>query len=398
MIILGLNSGTSRDGVSAALFETLRLVPSAKIKLFFHKEYPYPGAALKLLLELDKKPSLEKLARVNFYLGEIFADAALKSIRQCKFKAGEIDLVASHGQTVGHFPAQKIIGGRAVRASLQIAEPAVIAGRTGITTVGDFRSGDISAGGQGAPVLAYPEYLLFASDRKNRMALNLGGISNFSLIPKGAGPERVKATDAGPCNLLLDPLAARVSKGRLKYDKDGRLALRGTARREWVSKFLRHEFFNRPAPKTGGGDDFNEQWLSGLLKGMEIRPDRDGPDLLRSGVCAAAMIITRCLAQNYGNFGIDEIIVSGGGANNRALVLEIGQLTGKKVILSKELGIPLQAKEPIGFGMLAELCLRGLSGNLAHATNAKTGAVLGKIVPGRNWRPLLKKLRIRPGD
>jgi anhydro-N-acetylmuramic acid kinase len=392
MIILGLNSGTSQDGVSAAIFETLRLSPSAKIKLLFQKEFAYPDPVLKELSGLYKKPSLERLARAHFYLGEVFAGAALKAIRQSRVKSGAVDLVASHGQTIGHFPELKKIGGRKTRATLQIGEPAVIAQRTGITTVGDFRPGDIGAGGQGAPVLAYPECLLFGSGQKNRMALNLGGIANFSLIPKGADPEQVRATDAGPCNLLLDGLAMRVSKGKLKCDHNGKIALSGRPRKEWVEKFLKHKFFKQSAPKTSGREDFNEEWLDGLLKVMKVKVGRDGPDLLRSGVFAVARIIGQCCAENYDDFAIDEIIVSGGGAHNRALIFEIEQAMWKRVTLSTELGIPLQAKEPIGFGILAELCLSGLSGNLAQTTGAKTRAVLGKIVPGKNWRTLLKKV------
>jgi len=392
MIIMGLNSGTSQDGVSVAVFETLRLTPFAKVRLLFHKEYPYPDSVLQELSGLNKKQSLEKLARAHFFLGEVFAGAALKAIRQSKLKAGALDLIASHGQTIGHFPELGKIGGRKIRATLQIGEPAVIAQRTGITTVGDFRSGDISAGGQGAPVLAYPECLLFGSHNKNRMVINLGGVANFSLIPKGADPDKVQATDAGPCNLLLDGLAMRISKGKLKCDFHGKIALAGRPKKEWVEKILKHKFFKKPAPKTTGREDFNEFWMDGLLKGLKIKPDRDGPDLLRSGAYAVAHVIAQCYAENYRNFEIDEIIVSGGGANNRALIFEIEQAMWKKATMSQELGIPLQAKEPIGFGMLAELCLAGASANLVQATGARSPAVLGKIVPGNNWRPLLKKL------
>jgi len=392
MIIMGLNSGTSQDGVSAAVFETLRLTPSAKIKLIFYKEYPYPDSVLRELSGIYKKQSLEKLARAHFFLGEVFAGAALKAIRQSKMKAGALDLIASHGQTIGHFPELKKIGGRKIRATLQIGEPAVIAQRTGITTVGDFRPGDIGAGGQGAPVLAYPECLLFGSLNKNRMVINLGGVANFSLIPKGADPEQVNAADAGPCNLLLDGLASRISKGKLKCDFHGKIALSGRPRKEWVEKILKHKFFKKPAPRTTGREDFNENWMDGLLEGLKIKLDRDGPDLLRSGAYAVARMIAQCYAENYRNFEIDEIIVSGGGANNRALIFEIEQAMWKRAIMSQELGIPLQAKEPIGFGMLAELCLAGASANLVQATGARIPAVLGKIIPGKNWRALLKKL------
>jgi len=394
MIIVGLNSGTSRDGISATIFETTRLLPTASIRLILHQDTPYPRWALRKLLELEKKPDFEKVARANFFLGEVFADAALKLISKSRVKKDRISLVASHGQTIGHFPELKKIGRYRIRATLQLAESSVIAARTGITTVSDFRPADISAGGEGAPVLAYSEYLLFASRKQNRMVINLGGIANFSLLPRLSGPEKVHATDAGPCNLLLDGLASRVSGGKMRFDPWGKIALSGRPRPEWVRAFLDHNFFAKPAPKTSGREEFGGRWLEHILAGIKFNPRKDGPDLLRSGAAAVAEMIAGCCAQNYPRFRCDEIIVSGGGARNLALLHELQQVLGRKIILSSALGIPLQAKEPIGFGLLGELCLRGMSGNLPFATGAKSRAVLGKIVPGRNFRQVLGRLKI----
>jgi len=394
MIIVGLNSGTSRDGISATIFETLKLLPTAKIKLILHQDHPYPKWALEKLAEMEREPAFEKVARANFFLGEVFADAALKLIAASRVKKNRISLLASHGQSIGHFPELKKIGRYQIRATLQIAEPSVIAARTGITTVSDFRPADISAGGEGAPVLAYSEYLLFASRKRSRMVINLGGIVNFSLLPKGRGPEKVHATDAGPCNLLIDGLAARVSAGKLKYDPNGRIALSGKPREKWVRAFLNHNFFSRPAPKTSGREEFGGQWIEHILSGMKFQLRHDGPDLLRSGVVAVAEMIAQCYISNYPRFRFDEIIASGGGAKNQALCYELQRALGKKLILSSALGIPLQAKEPIGFGLLGELCLRGMSGNLPFATGAKSRVVLGKIVPGQNWKQVLKQVKI----
>jgi len=393
MIILGLNSGTSRDGVSGALFETRELLPSAQIRLILSREYPYPRQALELLDELGKNPGLEKLARANFFIGELFASAALKLIKESRVKKNSIDIIASHGQTVGHFPEAKKMGRYQVRASLQIGEPAMIAHRTGITTVADFRPAEIAAGGQGAPVLVYPEYLLFASGKKNRMVINLGGIANFSLIPKSRGPEKVWATDAGPCNLLLDELIRLSSRGALKFDPGGEIALKGRARQEWSRAFLRHKFFSRPPPKTGGREDFNREWMGKILSRLNFRFGKDGPDLVRSGARAVAEMIAQCYSKKPKDFALDEVIVSGGGAKNKALLLEIEQALGRKPALSEVFGIPLQAKEPIGFGLLGELCIRGLIGNRSLSTGGGRDAILGKICPGKNWRLVLKKIK-----
>ena len=391
MIIMGLNSGTSKDGVSAVLFKRVRLFPRAKVKVIKEKEFAYPGWLLKRMKEVIAKGGIEEVARLNFLLGEFFSECALRLIKQAGIKKDRIDFIASHGQTVGHFPRVIKIRGYNNRASLQLAEPSVIAERTGITTVGDFRAGDIASGGQGAPVLAYPEFLLFSSKEKNRMVLNLGGISNFSLLAKDEGADKVLATDCGPCNLLLEELAEAVMGERV--DKNGEWALRGKARRGWVRRFLAHKFFERKAPKSTGEEEFNKDWVKGIIYGFKWGKKKDRWDVLRSGVCAVAEMIGKAYYENYSDFRLEQVIVSGGSARNRALVLELERIFGRRMILSEELGIGLKAKEPIGFGLLGELCLLGLAGNLALATGAKKEAILGKIVPGKNWGKLLSKFK-----
>jgi len=391
MIIIGLNSGTSKDGVSGVLFERLKLFPRAKVKVMREQEFAYPGWLLEKIKKTISEGGIEEVARLNFLLGEFFSDCALRLIKQSGIKKERIDFIASHGQTVGHFPGLIKIRGYNNRASLQLAELSVIAHRTGITTVGDFRAGDIAEGGEGAPVLSYPEFLLFSSKEKNRMVLNLGGISNFSLLAKDGEANEVLATDCGPGNLLLDELAVRVSGNRM--DKNGEWALRGKVRREWVRRFLAHQFFERRAPKSTGEEEFNKDWVKGIISGFKWNKEKDGCDLLRSGVYAVAEMIGKAYYENYSDFRLEEVIVSGGGARNRALILELERVLGKRMILSEELGIGLKAKEPIGFGLLGELCLLGRAGNLALATGAKKQAILGKIVPGKHWGELLSKFK-----
>jgi len=395
MIILGLNSGTSRDSVSAVIFETGQFKAPMKIQLYAHSDYAYPAWLEKELVKLEHQPSLEHIARMNFLLGEFFAQCALRLIKESGISSEKIDLIASHGQTIGHFPALKKIHGYSNRASLQIAEPCVIALRTGITTIGDFRSADIAGYGQGAPVLTYPEYLLFFSPEKNRMALNLGGIANFSLIPKTGQLGKIRASDCGPCNMLLDGLSRAISRGRLKFDPQGRMALRGEPREKWIRAWLKHPFFKKPAPKTTGRDEFDASWLKGILRGQRIKSQKERADLLRSGVCAVAEMVAQCYFDNYGDFGMEEVIVSGGGSKNQALILELTRRLGRNLILSDAIGVPALAKEPIGFGILAQLCVLGKAGNIPSATGAKAGAVLGKICPGKNWRRLIQGLGLK---
>ncbi len=397
MIILGLNSGTSRDGVAAAIFRSPKLSPGMKIEILGSSQFPYPAGILNELTGLENQPDLERLSRLNFLLGEFFAQCAIQALKKSGVRAGRVALIGSHGQTVGHFPARKKMSGYGIRATLQLGEPSVIAARTGITTVGDFRPADIAAGGEGAPVLTVAEYLLFHSAVKNRMALNLGGIANFSLIPKRGKPGDVRASDCGPCNILLDGLARALSKGRMQFDRGGQMAMSGRARREWVRLFLKHPFFKRRAPKSSGREDFSRDWLNGILRGLRVKSRADRADLIRSGARAVAQMVSRCYFDNYAGFPLEEVIVSGGGVENRALVLELSGSLGIRMIPSDELGVPAQAKEPVGFGLLAELCVYGKEGNLPGATGAGRGAILGKIAPGRNWRKVVQNLKAVKG-
>ena len=390
MIILGLNSGTSKDGISAVLFESIRLFPRAKINLLAHKEFPYPKAVLKELKEIEDKVELENLARLNFLLGEVFAEKAIELMKSSQIDPQKVDLIASHGQTIAHFPKPKKIGKYKIRASIQLAEPAVIAHRTGVTTVGDFRPGDLASGGEGAPVLAFSEYLLFASSQKTRLSLNLGGIANFTFIPKGAGFEQCRAMDACACNVFLDRLFCFLTGSKSRYDRDGKTALKGRAKREWVEIFLKH-LEKKAGAQSLCATVFDQRWLKALLKKLNHQLPKDVPDILRSAVKAVAEMIYLTYSANF-KINPDEIIVSGGGAKNLALIKELGEVFGAKILLCSELGIPLQAKEPIGFGILAELCLKGIQVNLCHITGAHSPAVLGKIIPGKNWQRLVKKL------
>jgi len=389
-LILGLNSGTSMDGVGGVIFNAIRLSPEAEIKIFGQGQYEYPRWLLREIKEVEEKPGLESLARLNFILGEFFAECANKLIKDSGIPREKIFLIGSHGQTIGHFPEVKRIGRYKIRATLQIGEPTVIAQRTGITTVSDFRPADIAGGGEGAPILGYIEYLLFQSCLKNRMVLNLGGIANFSLIPRKGLAVKIRATDCGPCNILLDGLMGFLSRGEKRFDDGGKLALKGLRREEWVKVFLRHSFFKKPAPKSTGRDDFNDEWLKRVLSKVKIDSGGGKMDLLRSGVCAVAEMVARCYFDNYRDFVLDEVVVSGGGGRNLALLEELRRNLGKGLVLSDELGIPCLSKEPIGFGILALLCIYGKVADISsrnYIGSAKRGdkMVLGKIIPGRNW-------------
>jgi len=392
MIILGLNSGTSRDGISGVIFDLRTVFPHPVFNLLWHQEFPYPKSVLNFFSQLEKNPALEILSRADFFLGEVFAETSQKIIKKSGLSPNKIDLIASHGQTIAHFPKPKKIGKYNISATVQLGELSVIAQRTGITTVGNFRAGDIAGGGEGAPILAYSEFLLFGSKNKSRMILNLGGIANFTLIPKRAKPEQIRAMDAGVCNIFLDQLIQILTEDKLRFDRNGKIAQKGKVRPGWKEHLLKHLLFRPGRSKSLCARHYQREWIKKVLSPLKISGERKRADLLRSGVRAVAEMIYLTYSANFKNNPIDELVISGGGAKNQALILEIKEVFKKKVILSSELGIPLQAKEPIGFGILAMLCLLGKEVDLRSITGARALSILGQIAPGKNWGKLLKKL------
>ena len=372
-------SGTSMDGVTAALakIEDIPEVqeharPRLKVRLLTYETYPYPLAVREHLLELCEAGSTRKLCTMNFQLGEIFAAAALKIIEKAGKKPSDIGIIGSHGQTVCHLPRQ---------GTLQIGEPAVIAERTGITTVGDFRPRDIAAGGEGAPLIPYVDYVLFSSPKISRVLLNIGGIANVTYLPAGTGLEEIKAFDTGPGNMLLDGVMQRLTKGELSYDKDGALASKGRVYSDLLAELMRHPFIRKAPPKSTGREEFGNAFLDKILdiaqqKGLSTE------DLLATLTAFTVESIVENCRLFLGEF--TELIASGGGAKNRALMRGLGErLVGVKVTTTQEYGIPVEAKEALGFAILAYQTLNHRPNNVPAATGAKRAVVLGKITQGR---------------
>lgn len=372
-------SGTSMDGVTAALAE-IEDIPGAqelmrprlKVRLLAHETYPYPYALRERLLGLCEGGNVRELCEMNFHLGEVFAAAALKIIEKAGKRPADIGAIGSHGQTVYHLPRQ---------ATLQIGEPAVIAERTGITTVGDFRPGDIAAGGEGAPLIPYADYVLFANPKTSRVLLNIGGIANVTYLPAGAGLEGIKAFDTGPGNMLLDGAVQRLTEGALGYDKDGALAARGRVHSDLLTELMRHPFIRKAPPKSTGREEFGEAFLGKIL-GIAKKKGLSMEDLLATLTAFTVESIVENSRLFLGEF--EELIASGGGAKNRTLMRALKErLAGVKVTTTQEYGIPVEAKEALGFAILAYQALKGRPNNVPAATGAKRPVVLGKIIQGR---------------
>lgn len=373
MIVIGLMSGTSADGVDACVVE---IKETDNVKLLAFETYPYPISIKTRVLEASVKGRVDQICRLNFLLGRLFGEAALNIIAKAGLKPSEVDLIGSHGQTIHHLPYGS------PPSTLQIGEGAVIAELTGITTVADFRPGDIAAGGQGAPLVPYPDYLLFRHPTKTRAVQNIGGIANVTFLPAAAGVEDVIAFDTGPGNMIIDWLVNSFTKGQHQCDEDGRMAGAGRVDENWLDELISNcSYFNQPPPKSTGREEFGSHYSERLIQ--EGKQRRLSPNDIVATVTA---LTARSIAGAYHRFlspksKIQEVILSGGGARNTTLVSMLKDyLSPIPVLTSDDFGIPSDAKEAVAFAILARETFLGRPGNIPSATGAKKRVVLGKII------------------
>ncbi len=389
MIVVGLMSGTSADGVDAAVVEFAERGGRCRLTLraFVHQDYPADLRAAVFRACSPTTGTVDHLCRLNVLLGEAFAQAALAAIRAAGLEPEAIDLIASHGQTVFHQAGPTDWP----RATLQIGEPAVIAERTGLTTVANFRPRDLAAGGLGAPLVSYVDYLLFRDRRRCRAIQNLGGIANVTVLPPGAGPEAVFAFDTGPGNMVIDAVVERLTGGALRCDRDGRLAARGRPDERILSHLLADPYFQQPPPKTTGRERFGAHHAARLLELAAGLPVEDI-------VATATMLTVRSIAEAYRRFlpPVDEVILGGGGSHNPTLVAWLrAALAPARVRTHAEFGLLDQAKEALAFAVLGYQALHGRPNTLPGCTGARRAVVAGTLVPGRNYRALLARIARR---
>ena len=382
-LVIGLMSGSSADGVDAALLLVKGSGESLSWRLLRHETLQYSPKVRDLVLRCAEPGSGDaaSICRLNVLLGELFARAAGHVATAAGIDLQAVDLIGSHGQTVQHLPQPVTITGVTVRGSLQVGEPAVIAERTGVTTVANFRARDIAAGGQGAPLVSFVDYLLFRHRSRGRIVLNIGGVANLTAIPASAGPERIAGFDTGPGNLVIDGLVSRMTGGREAFDHDGRYARRGKVRPEILTRLMAHPFLQLLPPKSCGREEFGRPFLEEMLKESSSLPK---DDLIATATAfTAESIAAACrrfvMPQNV----YEEAIVSGGGARNGFLMellrAAIPELSIKE---SDAYGLPVAAKEAVAFGILANETILGVPNNLPSATGAVRPVVLGTIVPG----------------
>jgi anhydro-N-acetylmuramic acid kinase len=349
-------SGTSLDGIDVAVVE----IGSRQVQTIGFVAAPYPAAVRAAILAVsDTSTTTAAISRLNYELGELYARTVLRAVR----RYGPVELIGCHGQTIYH-------EGRS--NTLQIGEPSILAERTGVPVVANFRARDIAAGGQGAPLVPYVDYLLFRHPKRARIALNIGGIANITVIPPAARPGDVAAFDTGPGNMVIDALAKEFSKGKLTCDRGGRIAASGKVNAALLDSLLADSYYRRKPPKSAGREQYGAGFVTGMKKsGLPLR------DLIATATVLTAATIAIAVGQTSPSA---DLIVSGGGVHNPRIMAHLaGFLPGVSMSASTDYGIDPDAKEAVAFAVLAYRTWRRKPSNLPSATGAAHPVILGSV-------------------
>ena len=370
--VVGLMSGTSCDGITAALVRVRGTGGSIAIKPLHHETFPYDNELRTRLL--SPRVDARELCALDFELGRRFADAAAAMQNLALEEPVEIDLIACSGHTMAHLPPRR----SEQTGTLQIGEPAVIAEKCKVPVVSDFRKRDMAAGGQGAPLVPYADWVLFHRPDHTALLLNIGGIANVTVVPPDAN---LVAFDTGPGNMAIDGAMRLLTSGRENLDRDGAMAAKGVVIDELLDYLLGHPYFNEPPPKSTGREDFGPEVY--LRDAIASRRDHPPEDIMATVTTAVAYSIVRAFNRWVKpNYDVTRFIISGGGAHNKTLVTRIkAGLPGIKVRLSDSYGIPVDAREAIAFAILGNETICGTPANVPSATGATHSCVLGKITP-----------------
>lgn len=386
MRVMGMMSGTSADGIDVALARISGAAPAIGAKFEGHYHVRFPGRVREAILRLANggPTTTAEISQLNFVLGEEFERAAIAACKKWRVGLRQISLIGSHGQTVFHQGAAAPFLGRRVASTLQIGEPSVIAERTGVMTIGDFRPADMAAGGQGAPLVPFVDYFLYRDARIGRVALNIGGIANLTAIPAAARPGQLIAFDIGPGNMVIDAIVEASTRGRAHYDRDARLAIRGKLLPTLLSTLLKESYLRKRPPKTAGREQFGREYAQKILAwGKRHRAPTE--DLIRTATVFTSLSIADALRKFVlPRMRVHELIVAGGGARNPLLMAQLAaSLPEIEIVPASKFGIPAEAKEAFAFAVLAYEAYHGRANNLPSATGARHPAVMGKLVRGR---------------
>jgi anhydro-N-acetylmuramic acid kinase len=386
-LVVGLMSGTSVDGIDAALVEITGHGATARVKLLAFDSYPFPPALRAKVFRLfnPKEARIDAICQLDFLLGEMFAAAVDRLLHDHGRSREDIDIVSTTGQTVWHDPEPVVETSDipwldhplVTRSTFAIGQSAVIAERTGITTVGDLRVRDVAAGGQGAPLIAYADWVLLRDEKLGRCIQNIGGIGNVTYLPPAATPDDVIGFDTGPGNMVIDALAEVATGGALKFDREGALAARGNIVPSLLDAWLDDVYFTKAPPKTTGREHFGVQFARRIMteaQGVKIE------DLIATATALTAESISRA----YRDFifprgAVDEVVVGGGGSQNPTLMKMLRErLPNARLISHEDLGIDSNAKEAIALAVIGNDAVAGMNTNITGATGGRP-TVLGKI-------------------
>jgi len=386
-LVVGLMSGTSVDGIDAALVQIKGHGENSRVELIAFGSYPFPPELRAKVFRLfnPAEARIEAICQLDFLLGEVFAAAVERLLKDHGYANADVDLVASAGQTIWHDP-QPVIEEAHVswidhpirtRSTFAIGQSAVIAERTGIMTVGDLRVRDVAAGGHGAPLIAYADWVLLRDEKLGRCVQNIGGIGNVTYLPPGARPEDVIAFDTGPGNMVIDALAEVATGGRLNYDRDGALAAKGRVLPDLLEAWMDHAYFQKLPPKTTGRELFGVQFARRAMTEAHGIPIEDL-------IATATALTAESIASAYRDFvlprgPIDQVIIGGGGSQNPTLMKMLrDRLPGIAVVTHEYFSINGKAKEAIALAIIANDAIAGLNTNIPGATGGRP-TVLGKI-------------------
>jgi anhydro-N-acetylmuramic acid kinase len=379
MLVAGIMSGTSADGIDVALCRISRARTRTHIELVRHRAFPYPAALRKAALAaMDaQNTSAAELARLNWRLGEAYGEAA-----QAAAQGYALDLVGCHGQTIYHQGIAKPYAGHSIACTWQLGEPALIAAAVHAPVVSNFRPADMVAGGQGAPLVPLLDATLFAHPRHARVLQNLGGIANLTLVPPGGALDHLLAFDTGPANMVIDALAQRLFNK--PYDRDGRLAAAGTQNEAVLTALLRDPYFRRRPPKSAGREQYGEAFVERVVA-LARRHRLASHDILATATAltsrSIALAYKHFVAPRVGNSPVDYIVAGGGTRNQTLMRMLAADLApfGCRVQTTDDHGIPSEAKEAVAFALLAWHTWHRLPGNVPAATGATQPAILGSV-------------------
>lgn len=380
---VGLMSGTSMDGVDAALVSIDADADAPRVELIEFATLEYAAELRELLADaaFGSQLTAEDVATLHTSVAVAFSGALFEVCRRAGVDATAVDFVGSHGQTVAHAPPSA--EGGPIAGTLQLGPPGMIAVLTGVTTVGDFRCGDIALGGQGAPLAPVADYLLRRSGEASRVILNIGGIANVTYLPRACGREDVIAFDTGPGNMVVNELFRVLFPGEGAHDEGGLRAGQGSVSQALLDEVMQHPYFAADPPKSAGHREFGAPFAWRLQSMAESKGVSRADTLATATALSAATIADACEKHIVPRGGIDELYLTGGGAHNRTMVALLQErFGGLDVRRIDELGVPADAKEAVDFVVLAREAIFGRPNALAAVTGASCDLVLGSIAQG----------------